>query len=292
MFKIEYFLIKFLDLVLPLFSFGAVEKLANFTAFVLREIFRFRRDIVKKNLNLVYQSDYPQPYRKLVKKIYRNFAYMWYELMQVKKINADNFNAHFKIHDINILNENLKKNKGVILVMGHLGSFEWTMPFFGIMDYNLKVIMKRLKNPYVNNYIIQTREQFGCKTVYSRKAAREGFKILKEGGILEVVGDQYAGKKGVKVDFLGQNSATAIGTAVFHIKTQAPLIFVSFIRSRYGYFDVYFEEIKTAGRFTKTDENIKEITQLHTKVLEKWIRKYPDQWYWVHKRWKKRKKAR
>ncbi len=291
MFKLQYVLVRILDLLLPLLSFSLIEKFANFTAFLLREIFRFRRDIVKTNLDMVFKSEYPMPYNIFLKKIYQNFAYMWFELMQVKKINRRNFDNHFTVHNIDLLERVLKKNKGVIFVMGHLGSFEWTMPFFGIKGYNLKVIMRKLKNPFVNKWVIQTREQFGCKTVYARKAAREGFKILKERGILEVIGDQYAGKKGIKIDFLGLESSTAIGTAVFHIKTQAPLIFVAFIRSKYGYFDVYFEEIKTQENWVKTDDNIKKITQLHTKVLEKWIRKYPDQWYWVHKRWKKRKKS-
>lgn len=286
MFKLEYYLIKLLDFILPRFSFKSIEKSANLIAFILRELFRFRRDIVKKNLDLVYNGVYPQPYKELIKNIYRNFTYLWFELLQAKKINTDNFNQHFKIHDLDILDNALKKKNGVILLTGHLGNFEWSMPFFGLKGYNLKVIMRKLKNPFVNNFIVKAREQFGCKTVYPRKAPREGFKIIKEGGILEIVGDQYAGKKGIKVDFLGNLSSTAAGAAVFHIKTQAPIVFTFFIRSRYGYFDVYFEEIKITGVNDKTEENIKEVTQIHTRVLEKWIRKYPDQWFWLHKRWK------
>lgn len=289
MFKMEYFIVKFLYFLFPLFSFSAMEKFANFIAFILRVFFRFRTKVVKKNLDLAYNGRYPQPYDQLLKHIYRNFVYIWFELLQGKKINAGNFDHHFKTHNIDILDDALKQNRGVVLVMGHLGSFEWTMPFFGLQGYNLTVLMKRLKNPYVNDLVVQIRERFGCKTVYTRKAPREGFKLLKKGGVLEIIGDQYAGDRGVNVQFLGQQSSTAVGAAVFQIKSQAPMVFAAMIRSRYGYFDVYFENIELAVYQNKSEESIKEVTQAHTRVLEKWIRKYPAQWYWVHKRWKKKK---
>lgn len=290
MYKFEYYLIRFFYIIFSFLPFKLVEYIADFTAFLLKSVFRFRRQVLQANLIRVYGNNLPLKSKELTKKIYRNFVYVWFELLQGKKLNKSNFNQHFTIHNLEVLNNIVLKGRGAIIVTGHLGNFEWLMPFFSLQNYNFKVIMKKLKNPYVNKFIIRLREQFGGQTVVKKKAPREGYKFLQTGGLFAIIGDQDARRKGIFVDFMGLPSSTAIGPASFHLKTKAPLIFIALIRRRYGYFDVFFEEVIIGENLTKSDENLMAVTQAHTKVLEKWILKYPDQWFWIHKRWKTRPK--
>jgi KDO2-lipid IV(A) lauroyltransferase len=88
------------------------------------------------------------------------------------------------------------------------------------------------------------------------------------------------------VDFFGIPSATAQGAALFHLKTGTPIIFVSAIRQKWGKFDIHFERIEISEKMQLNEQSIFSITQTHIKILEKWIKKYPEQYFWTHKRWK------
>ena len=109
---------------------------------------------------------------------------------------------------------------------------------------------------------------------------------MRKKQLLMLVTDQDARKKGVFVDFLGIPSSTAVGTAVFTLRTKTPVIFVANVRRSYAHFDVYFEEVKINEDLQSSEESIIKITQEHTRILEKWVRRYPEQWFWMHRRWK------
>jgi KDO2-lipid IV(A) lauroyltransferase len=136
----------------------------------------------------------------------------------------------------------------------------------------------------------KNREYFGGRIIFVKRALKEGLNVLRNNGFLLLVTDQDARKKGVFVDFLGVASSTAVGTAVFHLRTGAPILLIAMVRRRYGYFDVFFDEVKVDPELKFSEESIIKITQAHTKVLEKWIRKYPEQWFWMHRRWKTKPK--
>jgi len=98
--------------------------------------------------------------------------------------------------------------------------------------------------------------------------------------------DQNAYKRGVEVEFLGQPSSTAVGPAVLHLRSGAPLLFGITIRRDYGLFDCYIQKIEIPKKGKTDDQLIREITQKHAHLLEEWIYEYPEQWFWMHKRWK------
>jgi Kdo2-lipid IVA lauroyltransferase/acyltransferase len=262
------------------------EKLADFLAFLIGNVFRYRRKTILNNLHMVYGENLPANKKILLRNIYRNFTYLWFEVMHTKKITPENFNDHFIVHGFEIFEQLIQRNKGLILISGHFGNFEWTPIILGIKGYFYTAIAKRQRNPYVNKFITESREFFGGKIIFVKKALKEGLNVLRKKKLLLLVGDQDARKKGVFVDFLGIPSSTAVGTAVFHLRTGAPILFIALIRKSYAHFEVFFEEIKAPENLKYSEESIIEITQIHTRVLEKWIRKYPEQWFWMHRRWK------
>ena len=168
-----------------------------------------------------------------------------------------------------------------------MGNFEWLGQMHGQLGHKTNGIAKRQRNPLVNQLIEKNRLRKNMGVIYTRNAMKEGIEVLKNKDILAIVTDQDAKSRGVFVDFLGIPSSTAVGPAVFHLRTGAPIIFLMSIRTDYGKFDAYYEEVcpKTDPRDV-TDKKIKELTQLHSAVLDKWIRKYPEQWFWMHRRWK------
>lgn len=180
----------------------------------------------------------------------------------------------------------VNENNGAILLTGHIGNIEWLGQFMSIKLPEIYAIGKKISNPYIHDFVEKNRTQNGAIIFYTKNAFTKSLELLSNKKILAIAGDQDARKKAVWVDFFGIPSATAQGAAIFQIKTRVPIIFVAQIRTKWGHFDLHFEKIEIPFNLELNDQNIFNITQTHTKVLEKWIKKYPGQYFWTHKRWK------
>ncbi|KAA3617329.1 MAG: hypothetical protein D8M58_02905 [Calditrichaeota bacterium] len=288
--RIQYYLLKSLYSLFTILPFGFVEKIANIFAFILQNFIGYRRRVIRENLKKVYGDNLPFDEKLLVKNIYRNFTYLWFEVLQTKKINIKNIDRHFTSHNLELIEKTLAKEQGALLMTGHLGNFEWFSIYLGLKKVPFAAIAKRIKNRYIDDFMHKNRERNGCTVIYTKSAMREGLKFLRSNKCVAIAGDQDARKKGIFVDFLGQPSSTAVGPAIFQLRSGSHMLFMAAIRTSYAHFDIFFEEIKIPEGLKVSDESILEITQLHTSALDKWIRKYPDQWFWMHKRWKSKPK--
>jgi KDO2-lipid IV(A) lauroyltransferase len=139
--------------------------------------------------------------------------------------------------------------------------------------------MKPIHNPYLNEFVVELRKKMHYEVLFTGLAYKAALKILRQKKIVAVVTDQDAGKHGIFVNFFNMPASTAKGTAILHLKTGIPIVAGILVRQSWGKFDLYFERISA-------QDDILSITQAHTKVLEKWIRKNPGQYLWTHKRWK------
>ena len=291
MYRIEYLIVKLLFGIFQNINLSAGKKIAYIIYFLTYRLFRYRRKVIISNLKLVYGESLPKPLSELLKGIYKNFIFLWMEFLQNNKVVKKNLSQIFTVHNPEIFDEAYKKNKGVIIISGHMGNFEWLGQMHGQSGRKISGISKKQTNPLVNQLVEKIRLRENLGVIYMRNAMVEGIEVLKNKDLLAIVMDQDARKKGVFVDFMGMPSSTAVGPAVFHLRTGAPLIFLMSIRRDYGKFDAYYEEICPAAEPSEvTDQKIKEITQLHSSVLEKWILKYPEQWFWMHRRWKTKPK--
>ncbi|MBD3223081.1 MAG: hypothetical protein GF313_00010 [Caldithrix sp.] len=286
MHKIEYRIVQLLLKFFNYLSFKAGKRMALILYFFIAHVFRYRRRVIKDNLHRVYKSRWPKPPKELINLIYKNFVFLWMEFLQSKKLSRDNLQQHFKLHNEEMVEEALSKGHGVILISGHFGNFEWLGRMHGLMGHPVNGIAKAQSNPYVNELVEKHRSDENVKVIYTREAMEKGVKALQNNEILAIVTDQDARKRGIFVDFLGYPSSTAVGTAVFHLRTGAPIISIISVRRDYGQFEVYYEKVAEGEPTAVTDEKVRHITQQHTKALEKWVLKYPEQWFWMHRRWK------
>jgi KDO2-lipid IV(A) lauroyltransferase len=126
-----------------------------------------------------------------------------------------------------------------------------------------------------------------------RGAALRGIlKALHEKKFVAILADQDAGGNGIFVDFLGRPASTGRGPAAFVLKTRAPIVFCVTIREPQGRHRIEAElltfDFSQNGAALSEEEKLKSVTQAWTKVLEKYVRQYPDHWFWMHRRWKTR----
>ncbi|MCK4608927.1 MAG: lysophospholipid acyltransferase family protein [Gammaproteobacteria bacterium] len=285
--KLEYWLVKILYETLSRIPFSFCHYLANFLAFLFQHLFKYRKQVVKANLAQAFPGLTSKEQQQITKEVYQNFAYFMVELLQGWRFNREFMQQNLTVHNWQVIEEAMQEQKGMILVTGHLGNFEWGGSFACSKYENVYAVVKPIHNKQINDLVVKTREVLGFKLLSTGNVYKQGLTVLRNNGMLAIVADQDAGKHGVFVDFFGMPASTAKGVALLHLKTGAPIVMGVAVRRSWGVFECHCERISACCSNNEVSpENIQAITQAHTSALERWIRKYPGQYLWTHRRWK------
>ena len=180
--------------------------------------------------------------------------------------------------------------RGVLFFTGHFGSWEvfnLLPPAFG---FGMNILVRRIDNPLLEKYVDSFRTKFGSVTLDKTRSARQMFRVLENGELLGILADLNAQEKeGVFVDFFGVPASTTTSIAKLALKTGAAVLpaFAVWEEAKQKYV-VYLEPPVEYKQGDASDENVRELTQKITNVVEKYVRLYPEQWLWIHKRWNTR----
>ncbi len=179
---------------------------------------------------------------------------------------------------------------GVLFFTGHFGSWEifnLLPPAFGL---DMNILVRRIDNPLVEDFVDKMRTRFGSVTLDKTKSARTMYRVLRKGSLLGILADlNVQEKEGVFVDFFGVPASTTTSIAKLALATNAAVLpaFAVWEESKQKYV-VYLEPPVKYEKTENADEDIKKLTQDITGIVEKYVRKYPEQWLWIHKRWNTR----
>ncbi|MGE5197371.1 MAG: lysophospholipid acyltransferase family protein [Deltaproteobacteria bacterium] len=185
----------------------------------------------------------------------------------------------------------ISQGKGVILVSAHFGNFPLLLARLSVDGYKVAGIMRNMRDARVEKIFRAKRERFKIKTIYSqpRKVCVETtIKLLRGNGIVFIPIDQNFGSGGVFVDFFGRKAATATGPVVLAQRTGASIIPCFIIRQRDNAHEIIFEPALDLKKAQTPEEIVAVNIQELTCIIESYIRRYPAEWGWIHKRWKSR----
>lgn len=191
---------------------------------------------------------------------------------------------------IEILREAKARGRGIIFLTGHLGAWEVLSFAHSALHEPISFMVRRLDNPRVETFIDGIRTRFGNKSIDKKMAARSALKLLRDGGILGILADlNTQPNEGVFVPFFGRPACTTSGIAVLALRTNASVIpVVAPWDEATGRWVFRGSPIVELVRTGDHERDVEINTALFTAALEAQIRKYPDQWLWIHKRWKTR----
>jgi KDO2-lipid IV(A) lauroyltransferase len=185
----------------------------------------------------------------------------------------------------------LKRGKGVFAVTAHLGHWELLAAYVGTRT-PIAVVAKPLYDPRLDRMITDFRAQWGGPVIQRGGALRGILKALSENRTIGVLMDQDTGDDGVFVPFFGREAWTQSGPARIAMKTGAALVPVFLIRGRDGRFELHVEPELDVPDTGDPDADVRETVRRYTEVIEGYVRAYPDQWVWMHDRWRTRPKVR
>ena len=200
---------------------------------------------------------------------------------------------HVRLRDIEPAIEQLvRRPSGAILVTGHYGNFDlvgYTMATLGLPSV---AVFRPLDNTYINDYVMAVRERTGQSLLFKKGAVANMDEILDAHGTLCFIGDQDAGRKGIFADFFGRPASTYRSIGLMAIGHNAPVIVGYGIRlDEHFSFEIGIERIIQPSEWAGKDDPLAWLTQEYTLALEQAIRRAPEQYWWVHRRWKHRPKG-
>ncbi|PIP20802.1 MAG: hypothetical protein COX40_02790 [Candidatus Omnitrophica bacterium CG23_combo_of_CG06-09_8_20_14_all_40_11] len=185
----------------------------------------------------------------------------------------------------------LAKGKGVILVSAHFGNFPLLMACLSLEGYKTAGIMRYMRDVRAEKFFMAKRIKLGIKTIYNqprRLCVETALKTLRNNELVFIPMDQNFGTGGVFVDFFGKKAATATGPVVLALRTKATIIPSFIVRQKDDRHKIIFEEPLNLEEGKTYQETVAINIQRLTNIIESYIRKYPAEWGWVHRRWKSR----
>ncbi len=188
------------------------------------------------------------------------------------------------------LDKALGQGKGVILVSAHFGNFPLLLGRLSLEGYRTGGIMRPMRDARAEKIFLHKRDRYGIKTIYSqprKECVEEVVRSLRNNEIVFIPLDQNFGTGGIFVDFFGSKAATATGPAILAQRTQAALLPCFIVRQPDDTHQIIFEEpLRISGDGARGPDQVAEVIQSLTRIIESYIRQYPAEWGWIHRRWK------
>jgi Kdo2-lipid IVA lauroyltransferase/acyltransferase len=251
------------------------------------------RKTAEFNLRLAF-PDWTDAQRKdATRKMVRNLGWMAAEFARFPRLTKENIEKVVILEGHENFLEGQRRGKGVLYLTGHIGAWELSSFAHALYGYPLHYMARPLDNTRLDALVNQYRCSSGNKPIYKNESARVTLKILKGSGTIGILADQNTmPSEGVFVDFFGKLACTTTGLARVALHTGAAVV------PGYAYWDESIQKYRL--RFEPpvelicsgdTEHEVLENTQRFAKIIEGIIREHPDQWVWVHKRWKTRPKG-
>jgi KDO2-lipid IV(A) lauroyltransferase len=248
------------------------------------------RQVGMRNLAMVFPKKSEAERKRILRGVFTSLGRQLAELCQFPRYTPDNIDEVVVYDGLENYERAYARSKGVLFLTGHFGGWELSAFAHSLHGHWLHVVMRPMDNPYLDRLLQQYRTMYGNKTVAKDDFVRGLLAAMKAGETVGILMDtNMTPPQGIFVDFFGIPACTASGLARIALRTDAAVVpgFTIWDPALQKYrlrFDPALELVRTGN----LEADIAANTQMFTKVIEDYVRKYPDQWLWVHRRWKTR----
>lgn len=278
--------------ILERLPFGAVD---FFARCLIAIGFRFavgQRRIARESLEIAFGGEKSlEEINRIIRRCFEHFGHGMIEMLY--------FLSHPEWTDRRVvwegkehLDQALVQGRGVIAVTAHFGNFPLMMLCCARRGYKTAAIIRPARDEALEQYLFRRRSESGVHTVYAvprRECVVSALKALGQGQVLFIPLDQNFGSDGgVFVDFFGQKAATATGPVVFARRSKAPIVPMFIIRQADGTHKIIVEPPFDLEERSDEEETVAVNIGRLTNIIERYIRQYPHEWGWMHRRWKSR----
>jgi KDO2-lipid IV(A) lauroyltransferase len=243
-----------------------------------------RKKIVLEQLKASFPDKGFGEIKEIQRNVYRNLALTSWEMFIQDK------NQNIEVRGWENIQDALSLKRGLIIISGHLGNWELAGRFLAQQKLPLNVVIKQLRNPFINDFINNTRNKEGIRIIYKKQALRPVLNALQNNEVVVMLVDQDAGKEGIRLPFMNNDASVFTGFARLAERFDTPMVLGVSLREAQGKNCFVFEKpLLPSGIKSKSDpkDYILKTVRHFNERLEYYIKEHPEQWFWVHRRWKK-----
>lgn len=283
--RIEYWITCLVGAFARIIPYPLALALGSLLGWLAFDVLRVRRKVTLINLrnSLGKKKD---GLASIGRKAYQNVGKSMVEYSLLPSLDKEKILSLVEFEGIENFDEALRKGKGAVLVTGHFGSWELMGAALSQKGYPIDFLVGEQHNLLVDNLMNDYRRSMGIGIIKMGAAAKGIIKAVKSSRLVAMLSDQDAGSDGTVVEFFGRPASTPKGPAAFALKMDVPIIMGFIIRENQKKQRIIIEEPIFVEKTPDKEEDIRKLTQAYTRVLEEYIRKYPDHWFWPHRRWK------
>ena len=265
-------------------------KLAEFLGQVWFQVDIRHRQIAITNLEIACGDELSENERRTIAR--RNFIHLarvLLELPYLSKLTPDDLNGFVAFHGIEHFKDSLQKGRGVLLMASHFGNWELMALAFSLRYHPINIVVRPLDNPFLDKLITKIRTRGGNQLIAKKGSVRKMLRLLAAGDAVALLLDQnQAWYEGVFVPFFNEIACTNKALSTIALRTGAPVISAFNVRQPDGSYQVFCEPEVVLDRSGDTTRDIEENTAKFNRIIEAYVRRYPEQWFWLHERWKTR----
>ncbi len=286
-FFVEFTLIRLFERFFQSFSRHRAFQLGEHLGFALSLLLKKRDQLVINNMRRSFPEKNVKELRVLSNHVWRNLGRTAVEFTRMDEMTSKNYMDYVDFEGEKVVKAASNQGKGIIFVAFHMTNWEYTGYLTSLHFGPVMAVARPMKNPWVDRWVQSKRKAGGTDIILHRNAVKECLRALKLQKYVAILVDQNLYQGGVFVDFFGRPAATTTLPALLNDRTGAPVLIGYSLRDGDRFKNIYIGPLD----FPSID-NPKERLLVHTQIinneLEKIIREHPDQWFWVHNRWKRR----
>lgn len=244
----------------------------------LVHLLRIRRRVVEENLDRAFPEHSEEERRRLAAAVYAHFGAVIVDTATFHRWTEDELRERAELVGFEHFREAMATGRGVVLATAHLGCFDVGPGRIALEGPRITSVFQGVRNPYVERYITAIRTRGGARVAKRGIQFREVLKALAAGECVTILADQDAGPDGLFLPFFGAPASTLTGPAVFAKRTGA-ILMTGFVPFENGRYRLIFEP-------PIADGTIEEMMAAYQRRVERIVAAYPEQYFWLHKRWK------
>jgi KDO2-lipid IV(A) lauroyltransferase len=288
--KFEYYLVVAVARTLGRVPREVARQFAGLLAFVVYWLFRRLRRVGVRNLAMALPELPLEERTRILRRVYRNLGWQLVEFCRMPRYTAENTRKWIRTEGLDYYLAARARGNGVLVVTGHLGAWELSSFYHSLIGHPMGMVIRRLDNRPLDEFVNRVRCLHGNTVIHKDDFGRSLLTSMHAGETVGILMDtNMTPPQGAFVKFFGMDACTATGLAHIARKTGAAVLpgFMLWEAAERKYVLHFGPELEIPqGGDPSTD--ILAGTQLCTEAIESWIRRYPDQWLWIHRRWKTR----
>jgi KDO2-lipid IV(A) lauroyltransferase len=302
-----YLAVRLLVCIVQALSFRAACLLAAGLAWLLYRLDRRHRLVADDNLKHAFpELTDPSARDQRVRNVYRHFCLLLMEIIHIPRLlHTPNWKGYLRLSNRRRVVSQLISGRPLMIVTGHLGNWELGGYVLGLLGFTTHAIARPLDNPHLDHFLRRFRERTGQKILAKHGDFEQMQALLGRGGVLATLGDQDAGERGLFVDYFHRPASTHKAIALLSLQYQVPLLVVGTLRVRAGHtsldapgigdplhYEIVVEDLILPEEYAGRGDAVPAMTQRFTSALERLVRRAPEQYFWLHRRWKHQPRAR